>query len=371
MAARDMPPHGPTAPYDGIIDSSNIQCHICTNVRVTSWAAIGHHLRYVHDVDDFAGFIGLQIQLDKCGPISNEEVAHVSIDRSSELHFYCRKCLVSDADYMRITKISARVHFERHHPRVVDQKWFVIKDGHVIKNKSGKQLLLTRAMHRHVTTAPTVRKVTEAAGGDDDECGESSSPRGAPSDIPPDQSYSDNYDAADAEDCEGEDTEDEELTERGNDEEASDGRAGVLAADTCADEPVTVDDNPAVQKLGARSKSAPMSNDRSKHAVASHLDLHRSMEPGLVWGTDAAYKCAEGSASSDVLSARIERNSDMPGSRHESDATYADAWPASDEERALERTLTAAFDTAAEQVVDRMNNMVEQWQRKDTMKKTQ
>ena len=191
MAARDMPPHGPTTPYDGIIDSSNIQCHICANVRVTSWAAIGHHLQHCHGVDVSAGFIGLQIQLDKCGPISNEEVAHVSIDHSSDSHFHCRKCIGIDGGYTRYNKVSAPAHFARHHPRSGYRKWFVMKDSNILKNKSCKQLLLTRAMQRHVTTAPTVRNVTEADGGDDDEDGESSSRRGAPSDIPPNQSCSD------------------------------------------------------------------------------------------------------------------------------------------------------------------------------------
>ena len=191
MAARDMPPHGPTVPYDEIIDSSNIQCHICANVRVTSWAAIGNHFQHGHGVDVSAGFIGLQIQLDKCGPISDEEVAHVSIDHSSDLHFHCRKCIGTEGGYTRYNKTSAPGHFARHHPRSGYRKWFVMKDSNILKNKSGKQLLLTRAMQRHVATAPTVRNVTEADGGDDDEDGESSSRRGAPSDIPPDQSCSD------------------------------------------------------------------------------------------------------------------------------------------------------------------------------------
>ena len=103
--------------------------------------------------------------------ISEEEVAHVSIDPTSETHFYCRKCVNPAGKPLRLSKTSAAVHFKRKHQEAWDptwSTWFVVKDGGIIRNYTGTQLLLTNAMKRHRDAAANRSNVSEPDGTDID-----------------------------------------------------------------------------------------------------------------------------------------------------------------------------------------------------------
>ena len=145
-----------------------------------------------HGIDVEKAFVDIQIQLDKLGPISDEEFAYVSADRTSDLHFYCRKCVGSDGGHRRFAKMNAVDHFRRRHPDVWDPAWFVVNDCNAIRDMTGKPLVLTCALHRHVDAAAIGSTVDESDGDDDDDDDyDVTSPDGSCSDKPADQSYND------------------------------------------------------------------------------------------------------------------------------------------------------------------------------------